>query len=119
MLELHYGLANTATLYTLALAIWAFVRFARNLGVDGSYLGALVIGEGLLVVQALAGVAIFGSSGLQRPGLHVLYGIVALISFPAFYAAIRGRDSRSEMLLWGFLAFFVFGLTIRLRITGQ
>jgi hypothetical protein len=114
---LHEGLGNAATLFCLILAGWGFLRYARGEGVDGSYLGAVVIGEGLLLLQALAGVLLLGGGARpERAGVHILYGIVAIISFPAFYAFTRGRDSRQEMQLWSLLALFVFGCILRARM---
>jgi hypothetical protein len=116
---MHEGLANAATLFTLILALWGFVRYARGLGVDGSYLGAVVVGEFLIVVDALLGILLYAGGGRpERAGIHILYGIVAVISFPAFFAYTRGRDSRLEMLLWALLALFVWGVTIRARIVA-
>lgn len=116
---LHAGLANTATLFTLALALWGLFRFIRGEGVGGSYLGALVVGELLIVVQALMGVALYaGGARAGNDAMHILYGICTLIAFPAFFAYLGGRDSRREMLLWALLAFFVFGLTLRARVVA-
>lgn len=115
---LHSGLANAATIFTLLLSLWGFWRYMRGEGVDGSFLGAVVIGEVLLIVQALMGVFLMGGGAMPDRSVHILYGIVALLSFPAFYAFIRGRDSRREMLLWALLALFVFGVTIRARLVA-
>lgn len=115
LITLHLGLANTATLFTLALSVWGFYRFFSGQGVDGSYLGAVVIGEGLIIVQALIGLLLFSNGlPLARTSLHILYGICAVISFPGLYAYTQGLQSRREMLLWALITFFVFGLTIRL-----
>jgi predicted membrane protein len=113
---LHARLADTAMYFALALAIWGFFRFFRGQGVDGSYLGAVVIGEVLMVVQGLLG-GILLAVGFRpmNTSIHVLYGVLAVISFPAFYAFVQGRDSRREMLMWALLALFVFGITIRAR----
>ena len=115
--EVYPRLLNTATLFTLALSVWGFLRFFRGEGVDGSYLGAVVIGEVSIVVQAFLGALYFvNGAPLDNPAMYLLYQICLLISFPAFYAYLQGRDSRREMLLWALMAFFVFGLTIRAGI---
>jgi heme A synthase len=113
---LHARLADTAMYFALALAIWGFLRFFRGQGVDGSYLGAVVVGEVLMVAQGLLG-GVLLALGLRpmNTSIHILYGVLAIISFPAFYAFVEGRDSRREMLMWALLALFVFGLTIRAR----
>lgn len=113
---LHDGLGNAATLFALILALWGFVRYARGSGVGGDYLGAVAIAEGLIVVEVLVGFLLYASgSGVARVGIHVLYGITALISFPALFAYTRGGDDRLAQLLWALVALFVWGLTIRAR----
>ncbi|MBA3534809.1 MAG: hypothetical protein H0T73_23095 [Ardenticatenales bacterium] len=119
LFTLHLQLATMATIFTLLLALWGFLRYMQGQGVDGSYLGAVVIGEGLLVVQgALGGLMMGAGAQPARPAIHILYGLVALLSFPALYAFTQGRDSRREMLLWALIALFVFGVTIRARLVA-
>lgn len=115
--EVYPRLLNTTTLFTLVLSLWGFLRFFQGQGVDGSYLGALVIGEVLIVLQAILGVLHFmGGARLENPPMYALYELCLLISIPAFYAYVQGQDSRREMLLWALVTFFVFGLTIRTEI---
>lgn len=117
--SLHSGLANTTTLFALALTVWGFFRFLRGEGVDGNYLGAVAVGEGLIIAEALLGVfALAGGAALPNPALHILYGVCTVISFPGLFAFTRGESSRREMLLWALISFFVFGLTLRARIVA-
>lgn len=116
---LHDGFANTALLFTLVLMLWAFFRYLRGQGVSGDYLGAAAVGEILLLVQAVIGIFLF--AGGARTGddtMHILYGICNIISIPALYLFVQGRDGRNEMLLWAVTMMFVFGLVVRARITG-
>jgi hypothetical protein len=119
LFTLHDGLSNTAMLFMLALTLWGFYRYLRGVGVGGDYLGALAVGEILLVVIAVLGIFLY--AGGARPTddyMHILYGICTLISLPAMYMFTRGRDGRSEMLLWAWVCLFVFGLIVRARFTG-
>lgn len=119
ILAAHSSLATTATLFTAALTLWGFFRFFRRQGVSGSYYGSLAVGEILLLVNAGIGIAL--SAGGGRTGndyLHILYGICNIIAIPGLYAYLRDADGRREMLLWAVLMLFVFGLTLRARITG-
>jgi hypothetical protein len=118
-LILHDGLANSALLFMLVLAVWGFFRYLRGQGVNGEYLGALAVGEIMLLVQAGIGVLLY-AGGARTPddAMHILYGITNVISIPALYLYLRGQDGRREMLVWALMALFVFGLVVRARITG-
>ncbi|MDQ4076938.1 MAG: hypothetical protein M3220_11915 [Chloroflexota bacterium] len=101
-------------LFTLILAVWGFVRYIRGQGVDGSYLGAVVIAEGLIIVQGLIGGVLYGIGARpERPAVHILYGLTALVSYPALFAYTRGGDTRFEQFLWALVSLFVWGLIIR------
>jgi len=118
---LHDRLANTAAFYSLAMAGWAGLFAVRGRGVDGGYLGAAVIGEGLLVTQALLGVFLVlgGQAGaLERPGLHVLYGVMAALVWPGLFTVTRRRPGRREAVLFAAGALFLWGLVLRAAATG-
>lgn len=108
-------------LFLIALGAWGIWNWLRGEGVSGSYLGALVIGEGIIVVEAILGVVLYlmGNPGPARGWLHILYGIAALISLPAAYTFTRGRTGRYEALIYAVMAFFIAGLTIRSQTTGM
>jgi hypothetical protein len=116
---LHDRLSVTMLLFMLALGVWGLWNFLRGEGMSGSYLGGLVIGEGLIVVQTLIGLALLlGGAVAVRHWLHILYGIAVVITLPAMFAFTRGRTSRSEALMYAVVAFFIAGLTVRLQTTG-
>ncbi len=117
---LHAGLSNTALLFMLAMGIWGLWNFFRGEGLTGSYGGALVIGEGVMVVEAIIGVALYlgGSSGMGRSWLHTLYGVVAVICLPAAFSFTRGRSSRHEVLTYACVSLFLAGIVNRLQTTG-
>lgn len=111
---LHDRLANAAIIFALILGLWGLYKYARGEGVDGNYLGAVAVAELLIVVQILLGVVLFaGGARPARSSMHILYGIAALISFPAAYAYTRGDQSRRAMLVWGLVGLFVFGCAMR------
>ncbi len=116
---LHDRLSATMLLFMLALGVWGLWNFVRGEGVSSSYLGGLVIGQGLIVVQALIGLALlFGGAVAARHWLHILYGIAAVITLPAIFAFTRGRTARYEALMYAVISFFIAGLTVRLQTTG-
>ena len=122
VLILHRTLSNTVWLFFLALGIWGLYRAIRGWPVDGSYLGAVVIGQLLFVVQAILGFALWFSgrdAALARAGIHMLYGIFALIFLPFVYVVwLRGDNSNRAQWILGFATAFLFGIALRSIGTG-
>ena len=50
---IHSRLSQTVVLFFLFLGIWGIYRGIRRYGVDGSYMGALVIGQVLYILQGI------------------------------------------------------------------
>lgn len=116
---IHNRLSVSMLLFMIALAAWGFWNYFRSDGVSGSYWGGLAIAEGLIVVEALVGVIAYLQGGVPARGwLHVLYGLVAVISIPSAFAFTRGRSGRYESLIYGLIALFLAGITIRAQSTG-
>jgi hypothetical protein len=118
---LHERLANTSVFYTLVMAGWALLLVVRGRGLDGSYLGAIVIGELLLVLQALLGAFLMlGGRGadLDRPWLHVLYGAMVALIWPFLFTYTRGTPGRRESILFFAGSLFLWGLVLRAVETG-
>jgi hypothetical protein len=118
MISVHSRLATTALLYIGLLALWGFWRFYRKQGPDSSFFGALVIGEILMLVQGALGAYLF-FSGL-RPGrpIHILYGIISVITVPAVYAFTHGNEERRDSLVYGAVLLFLVGILLRALQTG-
>ncbi len=119
LIFVHERLSITILLFAAALGLWGFWNYLRGEGVTGSYMGALAIAMGLIVVEVALGVILF-LQGLRPPrsGMHLLYGVVALITLPAAFAFTRGRTGRYESLIYAVIALFLVGIAIRLRTTG-
>ncbi|MCB9006450.1 MAG: hypothetical protein H6656_03595 [Ardenticatenaceae bacterium] len=119
---LHEGLSNMAWMFFLAIGLWGLVRAIRGQAVDGSYLGAVAIGQGLFLVQALIGVLLWVNgrlSSLARPEVHVLYGAFVIVFLPFIYfTALRGDDSNRGQWVLAFSNLFLFGVALRLITTG-
>jgi hypothetical protein len=119
---IHQVLSNSIWLFFLALGIWGLFRAIRGLGIDGSYLGAAVIGQLLFVVQAILGFILwFGGRRvlLADPSMHMLYGVFALVFLPFVYLVwLRGDDSNRGMWIMGFATMFLFGIALRSIATG-
>lgn len=119
---IHTLLSNTVVLFFFILGAWGAYRGSRGQGVDSSYLGALVIGQGLYIVQAVLGFLLWFNglnAGLSRPEIHMLYGLFALVFMPFVYLVwLRGDDSNRAQWVLTFTTFFLFGIALRSITTG-
>ena len=115
---LHAGFADTATWFVLFIGIWALVQGVRGKALGPSWFGAVVIAELLLLVQAGLGAYLYfftpASAILTRPFMHILYGVVAIISLPAGYAYFsRLEDEKIKALALGLVCLFLWGILLR------
>jgi hypothetical protein len=113
LIILHQRLAYSVIFFMLIMGLWGLWSFVRGQAVSGGYMGALAVGEALIVVQALAGVLLYLSGARGGGAIHYLYGATAVIAIPSAFAYIRGQDSRRETLVYAMICFFVFGLALR------
>ena len=117
---IHDRLSVSALLFMGALTLWGFWNYFRGQGVSGSYWGGLVIGEGLMVVEAIFGITLYLLGAVPARGwLHALYGLVAVLSIPSAFAFTRGRAGRYESLIYALIALFLVGITLRAQTTGR
>ncbi len=115
----HERLSITVLLFLTILGLWGLWNALRGEGASGSFWGALVIGEVLILVEALLGTVLFlGGLRAARSAVHILYGFVLVLSLPAAFSFTRGRSGRYESLIYALVALFLAGVTIRARITG-
>lgn len=119
MAQFHARLANTVVLYMLLVSLWGFWRFFRKQGVDSSYWGGLVIAAILPLVQGLVGVMMLLAGLTPGRGLmHILYGVVAVITIPGVYFYTHGTDDRPALLLYATATLFLAGIALRAMVTG-
>lgn len=114
---LHDGVANMSWMFFLLLGLWGLLRAIRGEGVDGSYLGAAAIGQGLYIVQGILGLLLvfFFDVTFLRPGIYVLYLIFVMIFLPFIYfAVLQGDDSNRGQWVLTFASLFLFGVSLRL-----
>ena len=115
--QLHDNLANTMWMFMLACGIWGVFSALRG-GFSASLAGALVIGEGLIIVQGILGGVSYLTGARPGQSLHFLYGLAAAITLPGIYTYARNRPAKQQAMLFGLGALFVFGLAIRGITTG-
>ena len=115
---IHGRLATTSAFFFFVLSVWAFIRYFRKQGPDSSYWGALVIGEILIVAQAIIGAYLWFDGARPPREMHILYGILLPAIIPAIYANTKGSDERRSNLIYGAVILFAVGLIIRAISTG-
>jgi hypothetical protein len=96
------------------LGILSLINYIRGRGVDGSILGAVIVGEIMMVVMATLGLTLLIALGkLQELGIHFLYGSLSVIFMPGLWLYTRGATDRRSALIWGLAGFFMMGLALR------
>ncbi|MBK8984707.1 MAG: hypothetical protein IPM39_01280 [Chloroflexi bacterium] len=118
---IHTQLSQTIWVFFLVLGLWGLFRAIRGQAVDGSYMGALVIGQILYVVQGVLGGILWLNGNMvlvARPFMHVLYGSFALVFLPfVFMVWLRGDDSNRGQWVLAFTVLFMFGIALRATST--
>ena len=116
--QFHNTLATTLLLFMLICGLWGVFGAVRG-GFSPSLAGALVLGEGLIVVQGLLGVLSYLTGARPVQMLHILYGLAAAITLPGIYTYARDKTARQQALLFGLGALFIVGLALRGMTTGR
>ncbi|MBA3642548.1 MAG: hypothetical protein M3411_04860 [Chloroflexota bacterium] len=101
-----------------ALGVWGMLAYMRGGTLSGSISGALAIGQVLVVIQGLAGLALYVQGGRPTTPVHYLYGLTAILVLPFIWSYLRDRDQRQALLVYSLLALFIAGLAIRGMTTG-
>jgi hypothetical protein len=117
LIAIHSALSNTAWLFFLIIGLWGLFRAIRGQSVNGAYLGAAAIGQAIFVIQAILGGILWlggGNLAMQRPGIHLLYGVFALVFLPFVYVSVlRGDDTNRAQWVLAFTTLFLFGIALR------
>ncbi|MEM7331193.1 MAG: hypothetical protein AAF490_03805 [Chloroflexota bacterium] len=123
LLAIHQGVGNMVWMFFLALGAWGLFRAIRGEGVDGNYIGAAYIGQGLFILQGIL-VAVLWFNGfnesLARPAIYALYIIFDLIFLPFIYfTVLQGDSSNRGQWVLAFATLFLFGMSLRLIAIGN
>ncbi len=113
-------LSNTTSMFFLIIGVWGLLRSVRGQGVDGSYFGALAVGEMLFAVLLVFDVVLFVTGQTpERMGLHYLYALFAVLLLPFLYTStLKGDDSNRAQWIYTFAAVFLWGIVDRAVTTG-
>ena len=115
---LHSIISNAFRMFAIIIALWAFLHFYRQNELEGGFWGAVAIGEILIILQAIIGFILMFKGGVPARGVHYIYGILAVLSWPAVFAFSRGGTGRKEALYWGLVSLFLFGIATRAVMTA-
>lgn len=117
--QIHAGLAQTGTLFFIALGVWAIYARVRSRPLDGAWYGGAAVGEVLMLAQFAIGWILYGQGlgeNLPRAFVHILYGAVAVITLPAAYAYLsKLEDENVKSILFAIVCFFLMEVVIRAR----
>jgi hypothetical protein len=113
LLEFHRLLSNSIWLFFLMLGLWGLIRAFRQQPVDGSYFGALVIGELIYLLEAILGAILYFTPSGPASWIHILYGVFSAIFLPGLFTYLKGDDSNRAQWAYALGALFMFGLVLR------
>jgi heme A synthase len=117
VVELHQTFARMLVLYYAIVGLWGLFLAVRKSGLSPSYRGALVIGVGLGVLQALLGIGLLVTGLRPADNLHFLYGATVILTLPLVMSYIVDKRV-SRPLAFGLASLFMAGLAIRAITTG-
>jgi heme A synthase len=117
-LSAHQYVFRVGLLITVIVGVWGLVTYFRQQPASGGYRSALVITEGVFIVQGLIGIVLFLGGRRPHDGLHWLYGILLVIALPIAATYASGHEGRRESLVYGIAGLFMAGLAIRALTTG-
>ena len=116
--EIHGRLALTMLLFLSIAGVWGLANYFLRRDITGSYWGILAVGEILVAAQIIIGIILWIDGARPTRTVHLLYGIVAGISIPGYYAYTRGRDDRRTSLIYGLICLFVVAISMRAMDTA-
>jgi hypothetical protein len=121
VVQIHIGLSRASVIFSLVIGLYGLWLFLRKVGVDPNYWGVLAVGELLYLAQGMVGAWLYLSglgAALPRPGVHMLYGVLLVITLPGAFAFTRGRDQRHAALVYGLVGLFLAGVSLRAIVTA-
>lgn len=99
-----------AGLWCLAAHRWSAARVRWMWGI-------VVVAQLAVAAQAATGTYLIAADGRTSPGLHTVYGFVALVAVAVLYG-YRTQMRELSYLLYGFGCLFLMGMGIRGMVLG-
>jgi len=111
--EVHARLATSMLIFLSVAGVWGLAVFFLRRTITGGYWGILAVGEILILAQFIVGIILWIQGARPERTIHLLYGIVAAISIPGYFAYTKGQDDRRASLTYGLICLFLVGISIR------
>lgn len=110
-------------MFAAIIGVWAFIIRFRSRALDGAWYGSAIVLEGLIVVQVIIGITMYLQGqhvNLPRPFIHVLYGVVAVITLPGAYAYLgNAEDEGAKTVLMALVCLFLWAILQRAATVTQ
>jgi hypothetical protein len=113
IIKMHQGVGNAAPLFMIGVGILSLINYIRGRGVDGSIIGAMVVGEIMMLAQVVLGLILLFSGLYPARLIHFLYGTLTILALPALWVYTRGETDRRASLIWALAGLFMMGLALR------
>ena len=118
LLAMHARLLTTILVVLILLAVWGIINFVRAAR-PPLYRAALWVAEWLIVAEfVMGGLLLLGGRRPAEAALHIVYGVVAVLTLPAAFVYMRERDERAAQLVYALACFFLGGVLLRALQTG-
>jgi heme A synthase len=99
--------------------VWGLVAWIARRGPGDRFWVWLTVAQVVAGVQALIGVAVYLSGRRAPTLLHYAYGIFPIVAFAIAHLVARRSDFRERpWVVFAWVAFICFGLTLRAVMTG-
>jgi len=115
---IHERLATSLLLFMVIASAWSLFGAARRRGISSNTWGILALGEILALAQGALGLALYLAGDRPARTVHLLYGLTAVLTLPAYYFISRGRDDKTASLVYGLLCLFLAFAAYRGVVTG-
>ena len=116
--QAHEFLSRATSIFALLVTIFALLNVLRRQPIGGDFWGAVAIGEALLVAQGVIGLLLVLTGHYPARGVHFVYGVVSVLTWPAVFALTRGQTGQRDKLIWLATSLFLFVVTLRATMTA-
>lgn len=119
MTYIHASLGTAMILFLSIAALWCFGALITRRPVPPGLVSTLILAEGLIVAQGLAGVLLWAGGLRAAQWEHWLYGVTAALSLPAAWIYARRHGDAGRLVLLGITCLWIVALSLRGFTTGR